>query len=73
MVQEGRRGAGWPRQWADGTRRDTSTRVVSGSCLDLVPFENHSEKRILQGLGTDAWKPSSWVPWGSEKAIHLNA
>lgn len=72
-MQEGRRGAGWPQQRADGARRDTSTRVVSGSCLDLVPFENLSEKRLLQGLGTDAWKPSSWVPRGSERTIHLNA
>ena len=73
MVQEGRRRAGWPRQRADGARRGTSTGVISVSCRDLVPFENHSEKRLLQGLGTDSWKPSSCMPRGSERAVHLNA
>lgn len=66
MVQEGRRGAVWPWQQADGARRGTSTGVTSVSCLDFVPFENHSEKRLLQGFGTDAWKPSSCMPLGSE-------
>lgn len=69
---EGSRGVGWPQQQADGTQRDISTVIVSVSWLDLIPFENHSEKRFLQGLGTDAWKPSSCMPRSSERATHLN-
>lgn len=66
MVQEGWTGAGWPQQWADGTQRNTSTRAISVSCLDFVLFKNHLERRLLQRLGTDAWKPSSYMPQGSE-------
>lgn len=71
-MREGRRGVGWTQQQADGTQRDTSAAVISVSSLDLIPFENHSEKRFLQGLGTDAWKPSSCMPRSSERATHLN-
>lgn len=43
--KEGRRGAGWPWQQADGACRYTSTSVSSVSCVSLAPFENHSERQ----------------------------
>lgn len=67
-MRRSRDSAGWPWQCPDGAQRNMSTGVISVSSLDLVLLENHSEKRqrLLQGLGTDAWKPSSCMPQDSE-------
>lgn len=42
---QGRRGAEWPQQWADGAQRNLSTGAISVSSLYLVLLENHLEKR----------------------------